>query len=82
MSTSSTTCALRGLITPACVTSSEMYGIRLERAMAGRHVGRATQGALKQVSACEYNPFGAIQTNHHGARKCHRCGHQPGGAEH
>jgi len=53
---------------------------RLERAMAGATVV-VHAAALKQVSACEHNPLRRSRPTSWGPQ-CHRCGHQPGGAEH
>src|SRR5256885_16736303 len=51
---------------------------RLERALSGVSVV-VHAAALKQVPACEYNPFEAIQTNIIGGRHVIDAAIQPGG---
>ena len=52
---------------------------RLQRAFSGVTVV-VHAAALKQVPACEYNPFEAVQTNIMGGPQRDRCRHRPGRA--
>ena len=63
------TCAAQASTTPACaILSGDVRDPgRLQRAFSGVTVA-VHAAALKQVPACEYNPFEAIQTNIMGGR--------------
>jgi len=74
-------CEPRDSIIPACDILLRRAGRGAAEARSfGRDRGGA-RAALKQVPACEYNPFEAIQTNIM-AGECDRCGDRSGSAAH